>query len=199
MRTLEAFAALRAESERTQDLGATLDRAGLDGADWKALEDHWQSALARDIARGGDDLVARYHAAFSSAPQRPPEHQVPTYLASRPPAPHPLAPSVHVPSAPSVEPALRVVRGTVAASEMDRALAAKTPVPFRPGLPLPVRGSGHHVEIRAAAPDRGQTVAPNSRVVGAAVTPFEKGVTAGGSGSRYAARAVRPCDGYACE
>jgi hypothetical protein len=81
-RPIHEFAALRAASLHTGDLGATLARAGLEPNEWALLEDHWQAALAREAAAGGRELSSQYLAAF----QRPaggaaePAQALPTYL-----------------------------------------------------------------------------------------------------------------------
>jgi hypothetical protein len=81
-RPIHEFAALRAASLHTGDLGATLERAGLEPNEWALLEDHWQAALAREAATGGQELSAQYLAAF----RRPhgaasePAQALPTYL-----------------------------------------------------------------------------------------------------------------------
>jgi hypothetical protein len=81
-RSIHEFAALRAASLHTGDLGATLERAGLEPNEWALLEDHWQAALAREAAAGGRELSSQYLAAF----RRPdggaaePAQALPTYL-----------------------------------------------------------------------------------------------------------------------
>ncbi len=97
--TIERFASLRADLERSGDLERVLEGAGLLRSEWTAIERHWQSALAREVAGGGRELSQRYLEAFFAASQppdkikepapregkAPAEFYVPTYLAARPP------------------------------------------------------------------------------------------------------------------
>ncbi len=81
-RSIDEFAALRAESLQTGDLGTTLERAGLEPNEWAALEEHWQAALAREAAAGRQELSAQYLAAFQRSDGGAPEpaQALPTYL-----------------------------------------------------------------------------------------------------------------------
>ncbi len=115
--SIERFASLRAGIERSGDLERVLEGAGLLRSEWTAVERHWQSALAREVAGGGRELSERYLEAFFGA-QRPAERidepearegsapaqvAVPTYLAARPAAM--VGPSVISAPAPAPRPA----------------------------------------------------------------------------------------------
>ena len=108
-RSIHEFAALRAEILRTGDLGAAIERAGLQPNDWTALEDDWQAALAREAATGGRALSAQYLAAFRRPDGRESDaaQGLPTYLIAQQGAPVAVR-SVPVEAAsPPVGPVLR--------------------------------------------------------------------------------------------
>lgn len=88
-RSIDEFAALRAEILRAGDIEAAIGRAGLLANDWTALEDHWQEALARELATGGRELSAQYLAAFRRAEGGESEagQGLPTYLIAQQAAP----------------------------------------------------------------------------------------------------------------
>jgi hypothetical protein len=84
MLSLERFAQIRADMEKTEDESGALRRAGLDEAAWKLLENHWQASIARELASGAKELSSTYFSAFFG-PSASPAPLVPTYLARQTP------------------------------------------------------------------------------------------------------------------
>lgn len=67
MISLERFAAIRAAIELEERRDRVLDRAGMLGREWHAIERHWLAALTDEVTSGGTSLSKRYLAAFDGA------------------------------------------------------------------------------------------------------------------------------------
>lgn len=176
MLSLERFAEVRAEIERTGDRDAALAAAGLDAREWIRVQRHWLRELAGEITGGGTELAARYCRAFTgtsgaspaaepAAPEAPapagPKH-VPSYLAAPAVAPNVVVPAAAVsPAPPLAAPVPHTPYAAPPAPFAGTAMVFELPrgpaVPFREGAP-------------AAAPSR---VAPDRDI-----RPVQSGETA---------------------
>lgn len=146
--SLETFALLRAEIERTSDRARVLADACLSPAEWTAIQRHWLRELAAEVAIGRKTLAERYCRAFEGrdeerAASHPtdsggaPDPQVvvvPSYMTSTPPiaAPAPmftLAPTPVPAPTPAPAPAHALRPGSTLSGVTPSALAT----PFHEG------------------------------------------------------------------